>query len=620
MQFFDIFKKKETPVSTITIDSEFKLPIDYLDATVVHTLSPIVATDLELDSCVYEIALKPQHEYAKAMIKRVKTKYTSHTGFLENTQDVVSGICEDIRPQMACPEKIAEIWKDVYEVEGFHDRYSFIDIPQFKYINHVSGFMGFWTIVNLMSPLLSLFLPLIFMVAPFVLLKIQGVPIDFSSYLGVLKNIAKSHFIGKTLNAIGGGDFSINNVLYLIFTLALYGLQMYQNVKACIRFYKNISVVNERLITIKEFADYSVANYDGFLAKFQGPLEHYAAFCDDVRSHRVLMVALKNDLEAIKPFEFSIGKCFEVGYLLKCYYGIFDIEDHRRAVAYAVGFDSYLNLVSGLNVGLNAGYIGRGTFIRDDVSDTTTSDNGTSSNGTSSNGTSSNGTSSNGTSSNGTSSKTQFIDQVYPSHAVLDEKVANTMDLSANIIITGPNASGKTTQLKTTAINIILTQQFGVGFYTSCQLVPYTHIHSYLNIPDTSGRDSLFQAEARRCKEILDVVATSDTDSTRHFCVFDELFSGTNAEEATSASFGFLKYLQGFANVDFILTTHFVKLCQKVEKDGALRIVNYMMDAELCDKEIVFTYDMIPGISKIKAAKLILIQMGFPDEIISGMV
>jgi DNA mismatch repair ATPase MutS len=193
------------------------------------------------------------------------------------------------------------------------------------------------------------------------------------------------------------------------------------------------------------------------------------------------------------------------------------------------------------------------------------------------------------------------------------------MDLSANIIITGPNASGKTTQLKTTAINIILTQQFGVGFYTSCELLPYTHIHSYLNIPDTSGRDSLFQAEARRCKEILDVVATSDTDSTRHFCVFDELFSGTNAEEATSASFGFLKYLQGFTNVDFILTTHFVKLCQKVEKDGALRIANYMMDAELCDTEIVFTYDMIPGISKIKAAKLILIQMGFPDEIISGM-
>jgi hypothetical protein len=43
------------------------------------------------------------------------------------------------------------------------------------------------------------------------------------------------------------------------------------------------------------------------------------------------------------------------------------------------------------------------------------------------------------------------------------------------------------------------------------------------------------------------------------------------------------------------------------------------MDAELCDKEIIFTYEMVGGISKIKAAKLILAQMGFPDEILQGM-
>jgi DNA mismatch repair ATPase MutS len=201
----------------------------------------------------------------------------------------------------------------------------------------------------------------------------------------------------------------------------------------------------------------------------------------------------------------------------------------------------------------------------------------------------------------------------------MEDRVPNTLDLSANIIITGPNASGKTTQLKTTAINIVLTQQFGVGFYEHCSIVPYTHIHSYLNIPDTSGRDSLFQAEARRCKEILDVVKTTDADNTRHFCIFDELFSGTNAEEATTASFAFLKYLQGFQNVDFILTTHFVKLCQKVEKTDALRIANYKMDANVNGSEIVFTYEMVNGISKIKAAKMILIQMGFPDEIIAEM-
>jgi DNA mismatch repair protein MutS len=163
---------------------------------------------------------------------------------------------------------------------------------------------------------------------------------------------------------------------------------------------------------------------------------------------------------------------------------------------------------------------------------------------------------------------------------------------------------------------------------------PYTHIHSYLNIPDTSGRDSLFQAEARRCKDILDIIENSQDKSnnllhdkshdsfnnkSKHFCIFDELFSGTNAEEATSASYGFLKYLQKRENVDFILTTHFVKLCKKVKKNTAgLRIANYKMDATLAGDKIHFTYKMVKGISKIKAARLILIQMGFPDEIINA--
>jgi hypothetical protein len=61
-----------------------------------------------------------------------------------------------------------------------------------------------------------------------------------------------------------------------------------------------------------------------------------------------------------------------------------------------------------------------------------------------------------------------------------------------------------------------------------------------LNIPDTSGRDSLFQAEARRCKEIIDIIDEPLLTDARHFCIFDELFSGTIAAEATSASYGFL--------------------------------------------------------------------------------
>ena len=46
-----------------------------------------------------------------------------------------------------------------------------------------------------------------------------------------------------------------------------------------------------------------------------------------------------------------------------------------------------------------------------------------------------------------------------------------------------------------------------------------------------------------------------------------------------------------------------------------MRIDNYKMDAAMVENDISFTYKLVKGISKIKAARLILIQMGFPQEI-----
>ena len=41
-------------------------------------------------------------------------------------------------------------------------------------------------------------------------------------------------------------------------------------------------------------------------------------------------------------------------------------------------------------------------------------------------------------------------------------------------------------------MNIILSQQIGYGFYEKAEIKPYDYLHCYLNIPGTSGRDSLF--------------------------------------------------------------------------------------------------------------------------------
>ena len=366
-------------------------------------------------------------------------------------------------------------------------------------------------------------------------------------------------------------DFSVNNLVYILFTVAMYAMQMYQNVKSCMRFYKNISQVNTNLLTLKLFVDQSIQGMEQFMQKNSG-LSRYRGFCHDVSLHYDYLMDLKNDLKDVKPFSFGVSKCFEVGYLLKCYYSLHSVPEYKLGLQYAISFEGYRSNLESLSEQMNQGSIHFGDF---------------------------------------SDGKTVFKNQQYPTHST--DSVKNTINLKKNLIITGPNASGKTTQLKTTAINIIFTQQFGLGFYESAALTPYTHIHSYLNIPDTSGRDSLFQAEARRCKEILDIIDLEE--ESRHFCIFDELFSGTNADEATSASFGFLKYLQKRENVDFILTTHFVKLCKMVKKADNLQIENFKMDATVDGNNIVFHYKLVKGISKIKAAKLILIQMGFPKEI-----
>jgi len=161
-------------------------------------------------------------------------------------------------------------------------------------------------------------------------------------------------------------------------------------------------------------------------------------------------------------------------------------------------------------------------------------------------------------------SKSEFKEQFYPA-LVNDSPVKNSCSFNKNMIISAPNKAGKTTILKTTAINIIFTQQVGCGFYSSAVLTPYTHIHSYLNIPDTSGRDSLFQAEARRCKDILNIISDKSDNRFRHFCIFDELYSGTNPEEASKAGYAFLEYLSKRQNVNFILTTHYLSICKNIK-------------------------------------------------------
>jgi hypothetical protein len=564
----------------------FKLPIEYIDSTYVHSLSPNVANDLELADSItenkpmYDFMLNPEHIYGKNMIQKWKNKYTTNIPFLRDSQNVIreTSIYLD---KLSCStkykincEKMNEIWKNVKEDSSFLEKYSFIEWSLLEHLNDSSTFLQCMALMNIMSPIMSLFIPIIFLILPFIILKIQKIPIDFKMYLEILKSIAKNHFIGKTLLTMN--NITIEKMIYLGITIAFYLLQIYQNIMSCIRFYNNIRQMNEYLIELKEYLHYSIHSMEIFTELHKNK-ENYRLFCDETSKHSIYLKEFLSELESINPFQMNVSKFSELGYMLKCYYHFYTNKNYHDAMQYSFEFEGYINNIIGIHENILAKHIHFANF--DENEDCV------------------------------------IEKQYYPPYKE-GEHVKNTCSFNKNIIISAPNASGKTTFIKTSSINIIFTQQFGCGFYKSCRLNPYSHIHSYLNIPDTSGRDSLFQAESRRCKEIIDIIHENQED--RHFCIFDELYSGTNPTEATKAACAFLTYISNFKNVNFILTTHYVSVCNKFKKSKNIK--NYKMQVEsLDDGKLKYTYKLKPGISKIQGAIKILKEMNYPKEIITNI-
>jgi len=567
----------------IKMDTNFKLPIAYLEDSEIFPLSEIVANDLELTTStskpMYDYLFQPSHKFAKDMIENWKNKYTTNQEYLKDTQQIVMdmSIYKDSmlsNKYQVNYDKIISIWEDLKVENGFLDRYGYMEWDMLAHLNESSSFLQCLTVMNVLSPALSLFIPIFFLIFPFLILKIQGIPISFEIYFMVLKDLARNHFIGRALSSME--SLSWDKVIYLLVTFGLYLLQIYQNVHLCQNFYKNVIKMNTSLLELRDFTKYSIQSMENFLVVTK-LIPTYEKLSIDIRIHCNELKNIYSELQYIRDFENSINKFTEVGYMLKCYYRLHSNKNYEDSLRYSFGFEGYINNLLGVHNNILDGNLAFAEFE--------------------------------------STGNCKFEEQYYPP-LINEFPVKNNCDFDKNMIISSPNKSGKTTILKTITINIIFTQQIGCGFYKSAILNPYTHIHSYLNIPDTSGRDSLFQAESRRCKEIIDVIHEYNNPlKHRHFCVFDELYSGTNPEEASKAGHAFLKYLANFDNVNFILTTHYFSICKKFNKSN--HIQNYKMEViVLEDGNFEYTYKIKKGISKIKGGVRVLKDMNYPEEII----
>lgn len=131
---------------------------------------------------------------------------------------------------------------------------------------------------------------------------------------------------------------------------------------------------------------------------------------------------------------------------------------------------------------------------------------------------------------------------------------------SKDVVLTGPNASGKSMTLKALVLCILLGQTIGIAPARSAHFTPYHKITTHLNVVDTST-DSLYKAEVLRARELINEVNKLDY-SKKQFAlnILDELLNSTAPIEGEAGALGIMYALGLAPHANSIIATHYAKL------------------------------------------------------------
>ena len=167
----------------------FNLPIFYNKDK--RELKEHVIADLELvepiesGPCMYDFVIgsaAKESAFSRNLIPQVAQYYTTNTAFLKQTQTLIKNFSP---PQSSEDEKvnanntvdqyndIHAIWNSIQNDKHFKDKFGYIDIGLLEPLNSSSFFLQILSLQNLASPVISLLTPLIILIIPFFLLKIQ---------------------------------------------------------------------------------------------------------------------------------------------------------------------------------------------------------------------------------------------------------------------------------------------------------------------------------------------------------------------------------------------------------------------------------------------------------------
>ena len=192
-------------------------------------------------------------------------------------------------------------------------------------------------------------------------------------------------------------------------------------------------------------------------------------------------------------------------------------------------------------------------------------------------------------------------------HPMINDAVPNSIDNAKNVLVSGSNASGKSTFLKGIAISAILAQTIDTVPAIKYK-APVYRIYSSMSLRDDyKTKGSYYMVEIRALKRILD--NSSDTQ-TPVLALVDEVLKGTNTIERISAASSILGYM---ADRDFnvFAATHDIELTELLS--GVYR--NCHFKETITDNDISFTYKLLEGPTTTRNAIALLKTLGYDQSI-----
>jgi Mismatch repair ATPase (MutS family) len=194
-------------------------------------------------------------------------------------------------------------------------------------------------------------------------------------------------------------------------------------------------------------------------------------------------------------------------------------------------------------------------------------------------------------------------------HPLLSKPVSNSLVFSKSALITGSNASGKSTFVKAVAINAIFSQTIHTCLAKSFKMKPAFVVTSMAINDNVENGDSYYIAEIKSLKRILDKL----DERIRCLCFVDEILKGTNTIERIAASAAVLDFLST-KNCVAIIATHDIELTEIVEESYD----NFHFQEHISDNGIDFDYKIYAGRATTKNAIRLLEFMHYHPAIISA--